>query len=261
MTAWFKTAEDLPTTRLVLLVFCGLLAVQGPIGNFTLHYSLGWGLLLNQLGIMLAPVVLICWRMQMDTDILFPLRKVDRRTWRWVVFTSICIIVISDLALSLTESAFSVPIQIQETLNQLLVVHGAGDFFKKLFLFCILPSVAEELYFRGFIQTSLSYRMGIQPAILLTALLFALAHGNMWYLHLYFGLGFFLGWIYEKSGSLWPPIVAHFLNNTWTFISHMMGWTDVLGNAWLVQLAGLVVLLGILIWGLGRWGHLKTVAR
>lgn len=259
MYTWFKSHEDLPTVRLVILYFCALLVMQGPMGNFTLKYSLGWGLVLNQVGIMLLPALLLCWFLKLDAGTLFPMYSIPRREWLWVALTTVCVVALSDYALSLTESLLPIPSQIQETLDQLLAVSGPGEFLKKLFLFCLLPAVAEEAYFRGFCQTSLSHRMGIMPAILLTALLFALAHGNVWYLHLYFGLGCFLGWVYEKSGSLWPAIIAHFINNTWTFVTHMLGIDITSGN---VIISLLVIALSIagLVWGARRW-HFKPVAR
>lgn len=259
MHPWFKTEEDLPTTRLVLLSFCILLALQGPVGNFTLTYSLGWGLLLNQIGIMLLPTLFLSWWLRFDTGTLFPTHHIPRREWRWIFISTVCVVLLSDYALTATESLFPIPIHIQDTLNQLLMVQGAPEFLKKLFLFCVLPSITEEIYFRGFCQTTLEHRIGVAPAILLTSLLFALAHGNMWYIHLYFGLGCFLGWIYSKSGSLWPAIAAHFLNNTWTFITHLLG-IDFSAGPLVVQ-AGIVTisLLG-LMWGIRRW-HLESVTR
>lgn len=251
MHAWFKTHEDLPTVRLVLLCFCALLVMQGPMGNFTLTYSLGWGLVLNQVGIMVLPATLICWFLKLDSRTLFPLHTIPRREWAWILTTTACAVMLSDYALSITESALPIPTHIQETFDQLLAVHGTGEFLKKLFLFCLLPSVAEEIYFRGFCQTSLSHRVGVTPAILLTALLFALAHGNMWYLHLYFGLGCFLGWVYEKSGSLWPAIAAHFINNTWTFITHMLGIDITSGNR-VISLLLIVLSIVGLTWGVRR---------
>lgn len=223
MSTWYKTHEDLPTVRLILFYFCILLALQGPVGHFTLHHSLLWGLLLNQIGLMLIPAGLLCWALRLDVGTLFPFHRVPRRSWRWVVLASCAAIVLSDFALSITEYLLPIPVGIQEILDQLLSVHSIGEFLKKLFLFCLLPAVAEEIYFRGFCQTTFEHRMGPVPAVLFSALLFALAHGNLWYLHLYFGLGCFLGWIYIRSGSLWPTIAAHFLNNTWTFITHMLG--------------------------------------
>lgn len=259
MSTWFKTHEDLPTVRLVLLYFCGLLALQGPVGNFTLSYSLGWGLLLNQIGIMLVPVGILCWAMQLDVGTLFPFYAIPRREWCGIILASVCVIFLSDFALSATEYVFPIPTGIQETLDQLLAVHDVGEFLKKLFLFCLLPAVAEEIYFRGFCQTTFEHRLGVTPAILLSALLFALAHGNMWYLHLYFGLGCFLGWIYAKSDSLWPAIAAHFLNNTWTFVTHMVGW-DITAVSPVVQLVIVAVSISGLTWAARRW-QFETIAR
>lgn len=256
---WFRTHEDLPTVRLILLHFCILLLVQGPLGEFTLTHSLGWGLLLNQVGVLLLPVALICWAAKMDGATLFPVTAVPMREWRWIFLITACVVILSDQALRLSEYLFPIPPQIQETLDRLLSAYDGWEVAKKLVLFCLLPAFAEEIYFRGFCQTSFSHRIGITPAILLTALLFALAHGNIWYLHLYFGLGYFLGWLYEKTGSLWPPIAAHFFNNTWTFTSHLMGW-EITDTPALLQLVIAVASIGGLVWGLQRW-QLKPIAR
>lgn len=259
MHPWFKTDEDLPTTRLVLLSFCILLALQGPVGHFTLSYSLGWGLLLNQVGIMLLPTLLLSWGLQFDTSTLFPTHHIPGREWRWIFLCTVCVVLLSDYALTATETLLPVPAHIQDTLDQLLMVHGIGEFLKKLFLFCVLPAFVEEIYFRGFCQTTLEHRIGVTPAILLTSLLFALAHGNMWYIHLYFGLGCFLGWIYSKSGSLWPAIAAHFINNTWTFVTHMMG-VDITAGPLASQLIIVMISLLGLTWGIRRW-KLEAIVR
>lgn len=259
MGTWFKTREDLPTVRLVLLVFCGVLVMQGPLGTMTLQYSLGWGLILNQIGVMLLPIGLLCWRLRFDTGTLFPLYPIPAREWRWVVVTAVGVIILSDFALAATEALLPIPPQIQMTLDELLRVQGAWDFLKKLLLFCLLPAVAEELFFRGFCQTSLAHRVGAMPAILVTALLFALAHGNVWYLHLYFGLGCFLGWIYERSGSLWPAIIAHFMNNSWTFLSHQMGW-EIAKTPVLLQVLLLIGTVAGFVLGVQGWKR-EAVAR
>lgn len=259
MHLWFKTHEDLPTFRLVILYFCVLLTLQGPVGHLTLSYSLGWGLILNQIGIMVVPVLILCRTLEMDMGTLFPFRAIPRHSWRWLILSTLSVIFLSDILLGLTEYLLPIPTGIQETLDHLLMVHGPGEFLKKLFLFCLLPAVAEEFFFRGFCQTTFEHRIGITPAILLSALLFALAHGNMWYLHLYFGLGCFLGWIYAKSNSLWPVIAAHFLNNTWTFMTHMMG-LDITTLPITAALGIAVLSVLGLGWGIRRW-QLESVAR
>jgi len=85
----------------------------------------------------------------------------------------------------------------------------------------ILAPFIEEFLFRGCLQTHLKKRLGVKAAILLSALLFALFHfsftqglGNITLMISLFILGGFLGFLYEKQGSLWAPIGLHMTFNT-----------------------------------------------
>ncbi|WP_025798048.1 CPBP family intramembrane glutamic endopeptidase [Hoylesella saccharolytica] len=81
----------------------------------------------------------------------------------------------------------------------------------------ILAPLAEEMVFRGAIlRTLLSYfngRMYWVP-IIVSALLFGLAHGNMAQLLNAFLIGILLGWMYYRTESIVPGIVLHWVNNT-----------------------------------------------
>lgn len=74
-------------------------------------------------------------------------------------------------------------------------------------LISLTAAVGEELLFRGAIQHFLG--------VFWSSALFAAVHVR--YLHrwlmtgLVFGVSVGLGWIYELTGTLWAPILAHFL--------------------------------------------------
>jgi hypothetical protein len=74
--------------------------------------------------------------------------------------------------------------------------------------------LGEEVAFRGVLYAALRSRFGVMPAAALSAAVFALAHG---YGVLGFVAVFWSGalWAvsYEKTGSLWPSIIAHCLGN------------------------------------------------
>lgn len=76
-----------------------------------------------------------------------------------------------------------------------------------------LAGIAEELLFRGFMQTRLTARWGPVPAILATSLCFGLAHFDPVQGASAVLLGIYLGAITEWSGSLRPAIVCHVVNN------------------------------------------------
>jgi membrane protease YdiL (CAAX protease family) len=80
--------------------------------------------------------------------------------------------------------------------------------------YVILAPVFEELVFRGLLFAILRRKFRFLPAALISAVMFGLAHG--------YGLvglisvcwsGVLWAWIYEKTGSLGPGILAHAINN------------------------------------------------
>ena len=77
----------------------------------------------------------------------------------------------------------------------------------------LVAGTAEELFFRGFVQTRLSQRFGPKLAIGVTALAFGAFHCDPLHSPLALGLGLYLGWLTERAGSIVPAIAAHAANN------------------------------------------------
>jgi len=78
----------------------------------------------------------------------------------------------------------------------------------------ILAPLCEELLCRGVICRGLLSRYKPWVAIVVSALIFAILHGNLQQGIAAFGLGIFMGWVYFKTHSLWSTIAIHFVNNT-----------------------------------------------
>ena len=92
-----------------------------------------------------------------------------------------------------------------------------------IIFFCIVAPAAEEMLFRAFFYPPLLLRFGRAAGILLTALIFAAMHLNMWtFLPLFVGgLGFAL--LYDKFRNLWVNICAHMTWNILTVILYLAG--------------------------------------
>ncbi len=93
-------------------------------------------------------------------------------------------------------------------------------------LTCVIAPVCEEFLFRGFIFTALRNWCGTWPAAVITGLIFGGVHaGSAPALDLVplAGLGFGLCLLYRYTGSLYPCMVAHSLNNSVAFGS-LEGW-------------------------------------
>ena len=86
---------------------------------------------------------------------------------------------------------------------------------------CILAPLAEEVIFRGAVlRTMLEHWEGSKrwTAIIISALLFGLAHMNPAQIPHAFLMGILLGWLYERSRSLIPCVVLHCFNNTIAYL-------------------------------------------
>ena len=88
------------------------------------------------------------------------------------------------------------------------------DLFFALLAVAIIPSIIEEVYFRGTLQKIILDLTG-KPyaAIILTAIFFSAIHFSFFGFLSRMALGIVLGFVYHYSKTIWLPILLHFLNN------------------------------------------------
>jgi len=105
-----------------------------------------------------------------------------------------------------------------QMLNELATVfrnHGHNGFLIPLALLVgMTPAFCEELLFRGYMQTRLTRSLGPVAGILICSILFAAFHMDLVHTAAVLPLGLYLGWITWQSGSLFPAMLGHFINNT-----------------------------------------------
>ncbi|MBR3620813.1 MAG: CPBP family intramembrane metalloprotease, partial [Clostridia bacterium] len=94
---------------------------------------------------------------------------------------------------------------------------------KTLYLLAIgiIPPLTEELAIRGCIMQPLR-RYGDRFAIFASSLLFAILHGNLVQAPFAFIAGLGLGYICCMTGSLWPSIIIHCLNNSYSVAEELI---------------------------------------
>ena len=85
-------------------------------------------------------------------------------------------------------------------------------FLVALFASAVLPAFCEEFANRGMLLTGLK-KLGWKKAIVISGLLFALMHLNVGQFGYAFMVGMFFAFVCIATGSIWPGIIMHFLNN------------------------------------------------
>ncbi len=96
-------------------------------------------------------------------------------------------------------------------------VSGAGAPTWQLLLVSILfPAVCEELFFRGGLLSGLESD-GTYAAMIVSALAFAMIHGDLSNIVGPFAAGMVYGYMTYASGSVWTAVIAHCINNAMAF--------------------------------------------
>lgn len=102
---------------------------------------------------------------------------------------------------------------VDKTYSDLITAHNIFDLILVIVVVAIVPPLAEETMFRGFIQRSFELKMKKFWAMIVTAIFFSIYHFNPYGLIPLFILGSFLGFAAYKTKSLVIPMILHFLNN------------------------------------------------
>lgn len=95
-----------------------------------------------------------------------------------------------------------------------LSFNGLGSFLYVLLIVAIVPALGEELLFRGVLQKIMvDWIKNYHVAIWVTAILFSALHMQFYGFLPRMLLGAMFGYVFYWSGSLWLPILGHFINN------------------------------------------------
>jgi membrane protease YdiL (CAAX protease family) len=79
---------------------------------------------------------------------------------------------------------------------------------------CVQPAIVEEMYCRSLAMNILRGVTGRHAAVWISAVMFALLHvAALFSLPYLFLVGLFLGYLRLAGGTVWLPVVVHFLHN------------------------------------------------
>ncbi|MEO5570372.1 MAG: CPBP family intramembrane glutamic endopeptidase [Bacteroidia bacterium] len=99
-----------------------------------------------------------------------------------------------------------------------------------IFIVALLPALGEELFFRGIMQKLFSQMIkNNHAAIFITSFIFSAIHLQFYGFLPRMVLGIFLGYLLVWSGSLWLPILAHFINNAAAVVFNFLAQNDKIG--------------------------------
>jgi membrane protease YdiL (CAAX protease family) len=109
------------------------------------------------------------------------------------------------------------------------LIEGASgpELFGAVIVFGVIAGTAEEIFFRGYMQTRLREVWGPGRAIVVTSVGFGILHVDVYGIHVVmaFVMGLYLGYLVETTGSVLPAIACHIVNNAAYTLQTALGGT------------------------------------
>ena len=110
----------------------------------------------------------------------------------------------------------------QNVLEALTNFFTSVSFPLQILLFCLMPAICEEFFFRGFIFKSLEQDIGYKKAIIFTGILFGVFHFYPLKILTTALLGILFSYAYYRTKNFFVPVSLHFINNFFSlFISKL----------------------------------------
>ena len=132
-----------------------------------------------------------------------------------------------------------------------------GSLFSGLLIVAALAAISEELLFRSVIQKAfVKICKNAHIGIILTAIVFSAFHGDFFGFVPRFILGLMLGYMFYLSGSIFPSMLMHFVNNGTIVMLYYLNKKEVINvdietfgltDNWLVIALSLIVTVAIFI--------------
>jgi len=138
----------------------------------------------------------------------------------WGIITAICAFTVV-FAISIILSLLGVDVSKASNIGEL------KQFFSipTLFILIVVQPFAEEIFFRGFLLVKLSSILGITAGIILSSILFGLAHlsyGNIYPAAMTALVGVVLAVSVVRTKNLYTSIIAHTLFNVTSFSLYIL---------------------------------------
>lgn len=165
--------------------------------------------LATALGFLLTPMAIVAWRGASGLGEI--LSRLGLR--RFAIGTALKWMAASVGAYFLFAALYSILITPPEQDD---IAEAFGPLPVQIVLIAIAAPLAEELLFRGFLFGGLRERLPRWPAALIAGAIFGSLHAltGISAVPQLIAFGVILCLLYEKTGSIWPPIILHVLNNS-----------------------------------------------
>ncbi len=219
-------ADIAPPSKSALGFFLALMVLYVGLGGTAQGFSPAGGLIWTELFVFLLPSIIAASGSNLlPSRFLLLARRPSMRQVLLGAATGLALFLAASGIMSLTT--LLVPRAWVETFDVTHLFQGsAREQLAMALIASLLAPLAEEVAFRGYVLSALRTHLRPGAAIAASSVLFAAMHLDPVRLPAVLFLGAFLGWLAWRSGSLWPAVAAHAVNNGLGSIAVLTGAGD-----------------------------------
>jgi len=196
--------------------FCFVIAIYLSIGGYL---QLRWGLsalAFNEIVFLLLPSLAFVSLSGLKVRRTLPLALPSLKDALIVLVATAAVIIPMEILVEYQEKIWPVPQAVETFYQKLILRKSYAESIFKFFILALIPAVCEETFFRGVLHSLFRESFGRVGTVVLTAVLFGVAHANPWYFPYYLVLGLFLSGVREWRNNLALCMLAHFGNNLYS---------------------------------------------
>lgn len=198
-----------------MILFLLVMVLYYFIGKYFAGWNFLKGQIFTQLVFLVLLPLLVCLSYQLNIFESFHFKKP-----KTIHFLAATLIALSGLVLAREVSIFQRKFlfgdvsALEEFAKMLKPMLEDSSPLLLFFAFALTPGICEEFFFRGLLFSSFKKQQKPMLAIFWTAALFAIMHLNFSNFTFYLVMGILLGLIVHHTGSIFPAMFAHVLNNS-----------------------------------------------
>lgn len=230
-----------------LFAYAGMLLTFLALGYWSQNRNIFGGLWLTEAVAIALPALLV---LRLTGTRAGPFLGLGRPTF-WMLGLGVCLGVLNQPVVSLLEAVATWGLPAKWVAD----FAAKNAFLESIFSRSALPMMlavtlaapfGEEIFFRGLLFPALASRWRPLWAALLSGALFSLIHLDPVGFVGLWEIGFLLAVLRHRSGSLWPPILLHAVNNGAAGTAFLLGWQDpeAMPPVWFLALGGVLLAVG-----------------
>ena len=204
---------------------------------------------INLVGLFLGASLLMLYRYRLDPKQALALRMPHPAAWLAVLIGAPSAFLVGVGLAELGQTIFPIPDEVVEAFGQFLLPEHV-PLWQIVFFLAILPGICEEIAFRGVLLHGLRKRFGPVALAVVVGAIFGFFHVELFRLIPTTYLGIVLTAVTLMTGSIFPAMLWHALNNAVALVPAYLGWwaPDAVVPWWayLLGAAGLLAALAIL---------------